>query len=270
MRRFESLGSNCELGFVLAKAGVKDASMFRWTLIEDHDRLLSALEGDLEGLYEFENLTPAYATMVRDDKYGLCFHTAMKIVHDGEQYVFAESEGERRPVHAREYDKFQHFASTFLRRLEAPEKIYVYRSNAALPPAMVDALLAQLRKRSVLATLLIMRQADEAHPPGEVTLVQDRVYEGYLRYLSTSPALDDIDFDAWFETCGAAWRLHASSHGLPLEDEAGEQPSMPPSSPPPGFDGKSYLLANPDVAAAGVDAADHYLRHGWREGRPLA
>lgn len=45
--------------------------------------------------------------------------------------------------------------------------------------------------------------------------------------------------------------------------------SKPPAALPPGFDGAAYLLANPDVAAAGVDPAEHYLNHGWREGRVL-
>jgi hypothetical protein len=36
------------------------------------------------------------------------------------------------------------------------------------------------------------------------------------------------------------------------------------------FDSARYLAANPDVAAAGVDAFDHYVRHGRREGRKLA
>jgi len=35
------------------------------------------------------------------------------------------------------------------------------------------------------------------------------------------------------------------------------------------FDAQLYLLANPDVAAAGVDPAQHYLQHGIREKRRL-
>lgn len=38
---------------------------------------------------------------------------------------------------------------------------------------------------------------------------------------------------------------------------------------PPSFDAAAYLRANPDVAAAGVDAARHYLAFGRREGRAL-
>ena len=38
---------------------------------------------------------------------------------------------------------------------------------------------------------------------------------------------------------------------------------------PADFDEQAYLLANPDVARAGVNAADHYLAFGRREGRKL-
>ncbi len=36
---------------------------------------------------------------------------------------------------------------------------------------------------------------------------------------------------------------------------------------PEVFDADFYLSANPDVAAAGVDAWQHFLDYGWREGR---
>lgn len=38
---------------------------------------------------------------------------------------------------------------------------------------------------------------------------------------------------------------------------------------PEGFDPAAYLAANPDVEAAGDDAATHYLQYGFREGRRL-
>jgi hypothetical protein len=42
-----------------------------------------------------------------------------------------------------------------------------------------------------------------------------------------------------------------------------------PQRTPPEFDGAAYLRANPDVAAAKVDPAKHWLEFGYREGRPL-
>lgn len=39
--------------------------------------------------------------------------------------------------------------------------------------------------------------------------------------------------------------------------------------PEEDFDSVSYLIANPDVAAAGEDAYAHWIKHGRMEGRPL-
>ncbi len=45
--------------------------------------------------------------------------------------------------------------------------------------------------------------------------------------------------------------------------------SVSPTTTPADFNGKSYLEANPDVAAAKMDPAKHWLEFGYREGRPL-
>ena len=63
-----------------------------------------------------------------------------------------------------------------------------------------------------------------------------------------------IDGDArarrpWSRLLGGPGRVEASA-GLPAD-----------------FDPATYLLLHPDVAAAGVDAAAHYLAHGRQEGR---
>ena len=42
------------------------------------------------------------------------------------------------------------------------------------------------------------------------------------------------------------------------------------AQPPIGFDPATYLAANPDVAASGMDPLDHYEQYGKREGRALA
>ena len=40
--------------------------------------------------------------------------------------------------------------------------------------------------------------------------------------------------------------------------------------PGPNFDTTSYLVANPDVAAAGANPLQHYLEFGINEGRVIA
>lgn len=46
-------------------------------------------------------------------------------------------------------------------------------------------------------------------------------------------------------------------------------PITPPTKVPPDFDGAAYLRANPDVAAARMDPAKHWLIFGYKEGRRL-
>lgn len=48
-------------------------------------------------------------------------------------------------------------------------------------------------------------------------------------------------------------------------------PATGPALPTAVVDAGFYLARNPDVAAAGMNPQDHYMQHGWREGRdPVA
>jgi hypothetical protein len=58
--------------------------------------------------------------------------------------------------------------------------------------------------------------------------------------------------------------------GHPIPDAVMEAMRPPHPDGPYVFDGPAYLLANPDVAAHGIDPLEHYLRHGHAERRRLA
>jgi hypothetical protein len=57
--------------------------------------------------------------------------------------------------------------------------------------------------------------------------------------------------------------------GHPLRPERVEAMRRRPPKLPDGFDASLYLAANPDVARAGMDPADHWLMYGLHEGRKL-
>ncbi|MGF6550148.1 methyltransferase domain-containing protein [Paraburkholderia youngii] len=76
------------------------------------------------------------------------------------------------------------------------------------------------------------------------------------------------------------WRTHRKLKELCAEPGAGKSTPRVSGQPseldpdvavelPPSFNEQQYLAVNPDVAAAGVNAGQHYLQHGWREGRAL-
>jgi hypothetical protein len=87
-------------------------------------------------------------------------------------------------------------------------------------------------------------------------------------YLATNPdvAASGVDpFRHWLVAGRAEGRLPLSPHAVPLENthEAAERIATIRTE----FSERYYLSQNPDVAAAGMDPAEHYYRHGWREGR---
>lgn len=57
--------------------------------------------------------------------------------------------------------------------------------------------------------------------------------------------------------------------GHPLSDEQMEALRQRPKRLPEGFEPALYLAANPDVARAGMDPAEHWLMYGMHEGRRL-
>ena len=70
----------------------------------------------------------------------------------------------------------------------------------------------------------------------------------------------------------AAWSYQAFAVGAdapPLDgaDDGGAADPTIRAAVAEAFDTAFYLTLNPDVAAAGVDPIDHFLRTGWREGR---
>src|SRR5262249_41065845 len=54
-----------------------------------------------------------------------------------------------------------------------------------------------------------------------------------------------------------------------LREASDERPPPIDTALPPDFDEQAYLIANPDVAQAGVDPRIHYITFGRRENRRL-
>jgi SAM-dependent methyltransferase len=77
---------------------------------------------------------------------------------------------------------------------------------------------------------------------------------------------------SWQSKRRAELEMNKDKRGHFSPRRAGEKSSLDPlvaTRLPYGFDSEEYLRANADVAAAGANAADHYLLFGWHEGRPL-
>ncbi|EKZ98483.1 hypothetical protein Cmtc_22190 [Cupriavidus sp. TKC] len=75
-----------------------------------------------------------------------------------------------------------------------------------------------------------------------------------------NPVFDSAFYSAQLETSPAQPGQALLEHYLELGEKSGLRPS-------PIFDPKAYLAMNPDVAAAGVNALEHFVRWGYKEGR---
>ena len=72
-----------------------------------------------------------------------------------------------------------------------------------------------------------------------------------------------------FVRLAAALGIDRMLFGSTVADPGNVVQLRKPGEAPVAFDAASYLSAHPDVAASGGHPLQHYLRHGWREGRAL-
>jgi len=87
-------------------------------------------------------------------------------------------------------------------------------------------------------------------------------------FRDTMESLFDLRLSAFRVLRVYATVAHSNEFFAVLEKTA-QSPEPLLSALPRDFDARQYLLANPDVAKAGADAAEHYLRFGRAEGRKL-
>lgn len=206
--RIESLGDNCELGFVLGNLGCKAGSVFRWASMRP-DQLLAKLRADFAGMYEFDNLSPLRPAMVMDRRYGIGWHTELKSEPVGGSLAFRDDEETRRRIHLKEMRKVQYLVSKFIARIRLGGVLFVVKSNAGIDPATVDGIHGQLRRLSGNAefALLEVRSTDEAPMVGTVGWVRPGLLRGFVPRFAPYERADDVDMPAWTSILAGALEL---------------------------------------------------------------
>lgn len=202
--QFESLGANCEFGFVQRAAGLEPAGLLRWSMVTSPAALIGAIESDFAGLYAFENLVPFNATMVLDRRYGLAFHSALRGVAQGEGFAFAQPEQDRRDIHRFEVGKVMRQLDQFRAGLASGARMFVFHKYwGTLTPREIAHLFATLRRRGP-ARLLVVSQGDAAHPPGSVMSHVPGLLHGYIDRFAPGDRADDVSLDLWLRICREA------------------------------------------------------------------
>ncbi len=194
--RFESVGENCEFGFVQRYFGSEPLGLFRWGGLP-FDRLLQVLANGFQDFGRAKTTelhvnadNDEYFT--RDRASGLMTHGFISRNGTSEEVAFSRL---RR--------RLGYLRDKFLEDLAAREKIFVFTSLESLD----DHAFCQLNDamaRHGAVDLLCMRMADQTHPPGTVRLVAGGPMVGHLDRLGFDGKNWNISFDVWRQVCQRA------------------------------------------------------------------
>ena len=193
LERFESLGTNCEFGFVLRAQGVTSGGFFRWTEAPVAS-VLTVLQQRLEGIYLYDNLVPKYSGMVLDTANGIGFHSKMQ----SENKRWIHSETERSALYQPEFERQSFLIERFRERAADPATVFVLKDEAGDAPVEdISTALASLGP----ARLLVVRAAA---PGGTVGTIEEREGLAVGHIDRFAPLSDASQFSpAWLDLMSA-------------------------------------------------------------------
>jgi capsular polysaccharide biosynthesis protein len=195
---FESLGVNCEFGFVQRRCGAEPLGLLRFAACP-LGSLLDCLKNRFEGFGLVENLEPFFANgrlrehMIRDRAFSVHYHTWKREGKVDEALLLSEFAA-----------RIDFLKRKLIKSLECGEKLFVWKSVLNVEDKDVislhDALCAYASN-----TLLWVVVADSAHPPGKVERLRPGLLKGYIDRSAPIENVPDISFNVWLEICVNAY-----------------------------------------------------------------
>jgi hypothetical protein len=194
---FESIGENCEFGFVQRALGHEVSSFLRWTFLDSTAATIAGISTSFAEVFKYENLEPAAeGTMVRDRAHGIAFHTSMHAKNTETGWDFLASDEERRVIHAEELRKIDYLRDKFDRTVTGTGRIYVAKRCSGLSVDDARAISEVIGKRGGNA-LLYVTTTDGSEQPGTVRLVHDRMAHGIVERFAPHTKANDISLSSW-------------------------------------------------------------------------
>jgi hypothetical protein len=250
---FESLGDNCEFGLVQRYLGCERLSAFRFnfspvaSLIEGFDKRFAdvAEPGALTGTFEVDEW------VMRETRYGYSWHT------------FRDDRTMPMERLLREQTNWlRYLIAKLLEDLRESERIFVRKGEGPEHEAEIRRLFAAIRRDAPNVTLLWVKLADAAHPPGTVAWLEDGLMQGWIARFAPYDDAPRGSIDAWLAVCRSAWalRFRGDARAYPLHSA--------PSVLPLGFGGwtgSSHATASFDWSVASPEGTDQVMRHSLVE-----
>jgi tetratricopeptide (TPR) repeat protein len=201
MMNFESLGDNCEFGFVQRFHNAEPLGLLRFSRMP-YDLLLSALENRFDGvgdpentIIEIDELQQEF--MISDKRYNMAAHTFTYVTEIDRQKFFQQ----------------QCRRLTYLRRklisdLENCEKILVFRSLEFLSDQQIRALFSRINTYGPNTLLCVRPQINAAEGDARIEQLDKRLWIGYVKIIpSVLMQMENIAQTSWLEVCRQVYAL---------------------------------------------------------------
>lgn len=197
LERIESLGDNCELGFVMRNLKYEKGGLFRWT-ITPIDKLVAYLSDIDQALFEKESLSPFSPGMVIDAKSGFSFHSAMKSEkNESGDLSYIDSSAERDSFYLKEKSKIDYLCNGFKERITADKgSIYLVKANKGMDQSAVRNLVASIGRYSSKHVLVEVRSEVPAEQP-LLQCIDDNHYLAKITRFAPYVAANDVLYEEW-------------------------------------------------------------------------
>jgi hypothetical protein len=198
LERVESLGNNCEVGFVLKNLGHTSGGVFRWVAVKPSDAY-RAVMSDFDGVFEFGNLAPHSSGMVFDKRSRIAFHSKMRSHRAGAELEFIDPEEKRRELYALERQRFEVLTERFRDRLKVPGIVYVTKSNRGIEASELRGIADYLERvrSSCSFKLLHVETSSDSRLLGTVQHIGRNLFRGYVEWFSPALKADHADYPRW-------------------------------------------------------------------------
>lgn len=189
-RNFESLGDNCELGFIQRFEKNEEGGLLRWS-VSPPASLIQGITYDFADLYLEKNLTPHTDGMVLDSKYGFYFHTAMR----SEKKVFVHEGEDRSEIYRKEYDKVQYLVEKLNGLLASGERTFVYKHNEHISDAVLKELSEAIASKGPGKLLYVSDQLDSE--TGSVKHLSGNIFVGKIDKFASYSEANQPSINGW-------------------------------------------------------------------------
>jgi tetratricopeptide (TPR) repeat protein len=193
VQRFESLGNNCEFGFVQRREGAEPLGLLRWSTTKV-SVLADAFEQILAGIGDTEH-TELYTHQdyrAVDARFGLSMQT----------FVNAE-QTDRASLFTEQCQRMRFLRQKLLADLRTGDKIFVHKTVLAPSTDEVIALHTAVRRHGP-ANLLHVQPATTEFPNGTVREIAPGLLVGYIDRLVAVGGGWDIAHESWLALCHQA------------------------------------------------------------------